>query len=363
MMRPLSLAALVLALLSTPGLSSAQTVLPLWPQGVPESAQTAPPEKPLPNHPGVISNVSVPTLTLYRPHGQGNGAAVLVFPGGGYHILAWNKEGLDPCHWLNSLGVTCVLVKYRIPQPPGEAGHYPADPSDLEDAQQAMRITRAHAAQWNLDPARIGVMGFSAGANLAVLLCTHPDDDHITTTPAASQANTQISARADFAILAYPAYLAMPPDNTEIFPAYQPNAFTPATFIIQAENDRGYGINGLVYYRALMQAHIPAELHYYATGGHGFGMDPQGAPEDHWSMLAAHWLRSIHVLSSQDQNDNGIHEVPNPCMMPDALTPNGRHVNPAMPGTNPPNTTNPANGPSTQNQTPSPYPNCWHSQP
>ena len=357
------LATATLALISATCSAPAQTVIPLWPHGAPETPQSTLPESSTANLPGEISNVTVPTLTVYFPHGTSNGAAALVFPGGGYQRLAWNKEGLDPCRWLNSLGITCVLVKYRVPQPPGEAGHYPADPADLEDAQQAMRITRAHAAEWNINPARIGVMGFSAGANLAVLLCTHPDDDQAEAASEASPAKALLSARVNFAILAYPAYLAMPPDKTEIFPAYQPNEYTPATFLIQAENDSSYGINALVYYRALMQAHIPAELHYYATGGHGFGMNPVGAPEEHWPTLAANWLRTINILPSPGQRGYGPNQVPNPCMMPEPLTPNGRHVNPSMPGNNPPNTANPANSPTTQNQTPSPYPNCWRSQP
>ena len=364
MMRNQLFASILLAVASVCGSSNAQTVLPLWPKGVPQSPQTLLPANRVAHlPPGVISNVTVPTLSVYFPSGRGNGAAALVFPGGGYQILAWDKEGLAPCHWLNSLGITCILVKYRVPQPRGEAGHYPADPMDLQDGQQAMRITRAHAAQWGLNPAHIGVMGFSAGANLAVLLCTHPEYSPADFAPAASQDQTKISARANFAIIAYPAYLAMPPDHTEIFPAYQPNQYTPATFLIQAENDHGYGFNALAYYRALMHAHIPAELHYYATGGHGFGMNPPGTPEEHWSKLAADWLRTINVLSSPEKRAYGPNSVPDPCMMPEPLNPNGRQVNPAMPGTNPPNTTNPANSPTIENQTPSPYPNCWHSQP
>ncbi len=310
----ISLATIALLCAATPALTPAahaQTsplTLPLWPTGTPEPPQTTAPEtdttKPTDSFISGrrvvrLTNVTVPTLTVYPPHGQNNGAAVLVFPGGGYRILVTDGEGTDACHWLNSIGITCILVKYRVPQPDGEAGHYPADPADLEDAQQAMRLTRAHAADWHIDPTHIGVMGFSAGANLAVLLCTHPKDDHVASTPAASEVNPTISARADFALIVYPAYLAVPPAETELFPAYAPNEFTPTTFLIQAENDHGYGHNALVYYRALMDAHIPAELHYYATGGHGFGMHPPNAPEENWPKLAEKWLRTINVLPSQ----------------------------------------------------------------
>ena len=337
--------------------------LPLWPHGTPEPPQTTSPEtdttKPSDNfisgHRVVrLTNVTVPTLTVYPPHGPNTGAAVLVFPGGGYRILVTDGEGTDACHWLNSIGLTCILVKYRVPQPNGEPGHYPADPADLEDAQQAMRLTRAHAVEWHINPAHIGVMGFSAGANLAVLLSTHPNDDHVASTPAAADVNTAFSARANFAIIVYPAYLAIPPENTTLNPTYTPNEFTPSTFLIQAENDRGYGKNALVYYAALMDAHIPAELHYYATGGHGFGMHPPNAPEENWPRLATEWLRSINILPSRD-DDRNANNTPGgssaPCPMPQ----------PPTPGRTSPNTAN-ANS-STTNSSTQPNPNCWSTQP
>jgi acetyl esterase/lipase len=295
--------ALVAALAAFPA-GAQQTVLPLWPHGTPEPAQTTAPEtdvtKPTD---GLISgrrtarltNVTNPTLSVYPAH-NGNGAAALVFPGGGYVRLAWNGEGTDVCEWLNSLGVACLLVKYRVP----EQGRYPDNPADLEDAQQAMRLARAHAAEWHIDPNRIGVVGFSAGGNLAVLLSTHPDDNHVESTPAASQvpmqAGAAIDARVNFAIVVYPAYLPVPPEQTQLDPVYTPNAFTPPTFLLQAENDRSYGKNALVYYRALLDNGHPAQLHYYATGGHGFGVHPVGTPEEHWTDLAATWLREIHAI-------------------------------------------------------------------
>ena len=345
-----------------------QVTLPLWPTGAPEPPQTTAPEaditKPTDHfisghRTARLTNITIPNLTVFSPHGQNTGAAVLVFPGGGYQILAWDGEGLDPCHWLNSIGITCILVKYRVPQPLGEPGHYPDDPSDFEDAQQAMRLTRAHAAEWHIDPTHIGVMGFSAGANLAVLLSTHPNDDHVESTPAASEVNPRISARADFAIIVYPAYLVLPPDNTDLNPVYTPNEFTPSTFLIQAENDRSYGHNALVYYSALMDAHIPAELHYYATGGHGFGMHPPNAPEEHWPHLAESWLRTINILPPrEDHRATGPSgPIPSPCPMPQPPAP-GRISSTTSP-TNPPST-NPTPNPSAAN---SPNPNCWSTQP
>jgi len=378
---PPALGLAVFALL-TPALPSpahAQTqarTRPLWPHGTPEPPRTTDPEtdttKPtdtfISGHRVVrLTNVTIPTLTVYPPHGQNTGAAVLVFPGGGYVRLVTDGEGTDACHWLNSVGITCILVKYRVPQPPGDSGHYPADPDDLEDAQQAMRLTRAHAAEWNIDPTHIGVMGFSAGANLAVLLCTHPNDDHVASTPAAVDANTHISATADFAIIVYPAYLAIPPDNQQLNPVYAPNQFTPATFLIQAENDRSYGRNALVYYGALLDAHIPADLHYYATGGHGFGMHPPNAPEENWPRLATAWLRSINILPPRDDDHHNNHRddrgtndsggPPSPCPTPQPPGPG--HTATGSTPTNPPTTnSNPATSSNTQ-----PNPNCWSTQP
>ena len=126
------------------------------------------------------------------------------------------------------------------------------------------------------DPTHIGVLGFSAGANLAVLLSTHPDDQHVESTPAAPDVDTKVDARANFAIVTYPAYLSIEPEQTTLDPAYTPNRFTPPTFLIQAENDHTHIKNSLVYYRALMDANVPADMHLFSAGGHGFGIHPTG---------------------------------------------------------------------------------------
>ena len=281
-----------------------QTVVPLWPHGAPEPASSTTPEADVttPADPLIsghrtrrLTNVSVPTLSVYSPAANNTGTAALVFPGGGYVRLAWDGEGTDTCEWLNSIGVTCLLVKYRVP----ERGRYPDNPADLEDAQQAMRIARTHAVQWHIDPNHIGVVGFSAGGNLAVLLSTHPEDAHVKATPAAADVDDSISAKPDFAIVVYPAYLAVEPADAALDPMYQPNHFTPPTFLLQAQDDAHYGRNAIVYYRALMDARIPSELHYFATGGHGFGIHPAGRPEENWTKLAATWLESVHMLHGE----------------------------------------------------------------
>jgi acetyl esterase/lipase len=304
-----------------------QTVLPLWPHTLPQPAQTTAAETDLttPNDGQIsghrtarLTNVTHPTLSVYAPAaGKNTHAAALVFPGGGYQILAWDGEGLDTCKWLNSLGMTCLLVKYRVPEQP----HFPANPADLEDAQQAMRMARAHAGEWHLDPNRIGVVGFSAGGNLAALLSLYPGDQSVKKTPAAADVDTTIDARPNFAILVYPAYLAIDPEQTALDPVYTPNASTPKTFLVAAENDTSYGRNALVYYRALMDAKRPAELHMFPNGGHGFGMFPTGAAA-HWTELAAEWLHTIHVLPPRppDVPSTGGAAQMTPCPIPQPPT-------------------------------------------
>ena len=324
-----NLTALLLLALTAPLLRAQQTVLPLWPHGTPEPAQTTEPERDVTKDTDTLidghrtarlTNVTNPTITVYAPPADKNTrTAALVFPGGGYLRLAWTGEGIDTCDWLTSVGVTCLLVKYRVP----EEGHYPANFAPLEDAQQAMRLARAHAAEWNINPNHIGVVGFSAGANLAVLLSTHPEDHHIDTTPAAhevphitAEASGAIEltgmpdARPDFAIIVYPAYLAVQPGMTTLDPVYAPNKFTPPTFLIQAEDDKTYGRNAPVYFQALAAAGVPAELHMFATGGHGFGVHPPNAPEEHWTRLANSWLRSISMLPAYTQRTSSQTAVP-----------------------------------------------------
>ena len=282
-----------------------QVVLPLWPHATPEPAQTTEPEKDVTTDKDAfisghrtarLTNVTNPTLSVYPPPSgtHNTGAAALVFPGGGYLRLAWDGEGLDTCKWLNSIGMTCLLVKYRVPERP----HYPESFANLEDAQQAMRISRAHAAEWHIDPNKIGAVGFSAGAHLTAVLGAHWDDAHIASTPAASDTDATINARPAFDLLVYPAYIATGPK--EIDPALVPLPNTPPTFIIQAEDDNTYFDSSLVYYRALKDAKVPAEMHLFSSGGHGFGIHPTGTPVEHWTILATFWLRSLHIIPSSE---------------------------------------------------------------
>ena len=275
------------------------TTLNLWPHGAP-GAQTNPaPEidtttakdnliagKPLIR----LGNVSVPTLTLYEPKGQNTSAAVVVFPGGSYHILAIDLEGSEVCDWFNSIGVTCVLLKYRVP----DSGPYPKSSAALQDAQRALGIVRAHAAEWRIDPHRIGVLGFSAGAHLAAAVSTHFDKRLYDSVDEADQ----LSCRPDFAAIIYPGYLAMAEQdfapNSEIHVTDQ----TPPSFIVQAEDDTVHVENSTVYFMALKNAKVPAELHIYTQGGHGYGLRRTELPITAWPKLAETWLHTIHVLGA-----------------------------------------------------------------
>jgi len=319
----------------------AQQVLPLWPHGTPQPPQTTEPEKDMVDSAGHrtnrLTNITQPSMTVFLPlHSMGFTSAAVVFPGGGYRRLAWDIEGLDVCHWLNSINMACLLVKYRVP----EQGRYPENKADLQDAQQAMRVARAHAEEWHINPARIGVIGFSAGGHLAVTLSNHFDDMSVESTPAAADVDTKINAQPEFAILGYPAYLPTEPDKKDLDPNLMPNSRTPPTFIIQAENDKTYIDGALVYYRALKDASVPAELHLYAVGGHGFGMRPVNKPEEHWGDTAAEWLRRIGMLPQPMNTARTITEPVTPVPCPSHQVAIGRPNAPATTPAGPPDNPN-----------------------
>ena len=290
---------LALSLCAATAVAQQKTLL-LWPNGNPEpSKMTGPEIDPTTDanrmYAGQVTtrlkNVSQPSITIFPADAAKNsGAAVLVLPGGGYDHLTWNLEGSEICEWLNSIGITGVLVKYRVP----EKGKFPENPEDMEDAQQAIRLTRAHAAEWKVDPNKVGVVGFSAGGNLAALMSTHPEYKS-PNVPATNVPASTVDARPNFQMLLYPAFL-LGPDN-KVSETFQPTAQIPPTFIVIAENDHTARVEtALVYYQALKDAKIPAELHIYTQGGHGFGSRPTDLPISHWPPIAETWLHTIHVL-------------------------------------------------------------------
>lgn len=271
--------------------------LPLWPKGAPGAPSNPAPEadtttakdnlvagKPLIR----LGNVSVPTLTVYTPRHKNTGAAVVVFPGGGYHILAIDLEGTEVCDWLNSAGITCVLVKYRVP----DSGPYPKSSAALQDAQRALGMVRAHASEWHIDPQRVGVLGFSAGAHLAAALSTHFEQRLYDPIDSADG----LSCRPDFAVIVYPGYLALEDKNFAPNPDIRPTGQTPPSFIVQAEDDPVHVENAVVYFLALKNAKAPAELHIYANGGHGYGLRRTALPVTTWPRSVETWLHTIHIL-------------------------------------------------------------------
>ena len=272
--------------------------LKLWPHGAPDATPPVGPEKnmttakdPLAGGKTVmrLTNVSTPTITLYQPKGKKTGAAIVVFPGGGYQILAMDLEGTEVCRWLNSIGVTCVLLKYRVP----DSGPYPKSAQALEDAQRAVGMVRARAAEWRIDPHRVGVLGFSAGGYLVAALSTHYDRRLYPPV----DADDKLSCRPDFAAAIYPAYLTEPDGTLNLTPSIPVTSKTPPTFLLQTEDDPFHAESSIAYFMALKRANVPAELHVYAQGGHGYGLRRTAFPVTRWPELVETWLHTIHVLA------------------------------------------------------------------
>lgn len=300
------IALLILALCLFSGVSLAQTpawlpvrgtqTLQLWPKGALEARPNPPAEQDMTTvkdqaiagRPLIrLGNVSQPTLTIYQPKTKNTGAAVVVFPGGGYHILAIDLEGSEVCEWLNSTGVTCALLKYRVPS----SGPYPQTSAALQDAQRAVGMVRLHAKEWQIDTHKIGVLGFSAGGHLAASLSTHYSERVY---PQIDEADQQ-SCRPDFTVLIYPAYLAQPEKNYAPSKDIPVDANTPPAFILQAEDDPVHVENATTYFLQLKNAKVPAELHIYAQGGHGYGLRSTDLPVTHWPRLVETWLHTIKM--------------------------------------------------------------------
>jgi acetyl esterase/lipase len=254
-----------------------------------EADMTTAKDRPIAGKPIVrLGNVSKPTITLFSPKENNTGAAVVVFPGGAYRILAIDLEGTEVCDWLNTIGVTCVLLKYRVP----DSGPLPKSQAALQDAQRAVGLVRAHAAEWHIDPNKIGVLGFSAGAHLAAALSTHFEQRLYDAVDAADRQ----SCRPDFAVVVYPGYLALSEQNFAANAEINPTEKTPPSFIVQTEDDPVHVENATSYFLQLKNAKVPAELHIYAEGGHGYGLRKTEQPVTGWPKLVETWLHTIAVL-------------------------------------------------------------------
>lgn len=269
-----------------------------------------------------VEGVTRPTMTVYSPKGKNTGVAVVVFPGGGYQILAIDLEGTEVCDWLTAKGITCVLLKYRVPCDPAVtpeksglclSGPYPESPVALEDAQRTLGLVRFHAAEWGVNPKKIGVLGFSAGGHLVAATSTHfarvykPVD-----------AADKVSCRPDFAVAVYPGHLTISSAKWDaahvgkgfklpevssadgelaLNPEVPVTARTPPTFLLQNEDDSVDGVNqALAYYIALKKAGVPVEMHLYAQGGHAFGLRRTKLPATRWPELLDTWLVTIGML-------------------------------------------------------------------
>jgi acetyl esterase/lipase len=284
--------------------SAGYTQVPLWPGVVPDARTLDGPEvagtvvdaagkaKLVGGKPWVyVDKVTTPTMTVYPPKGRNSGAAVVVLPGGGYEVLAIDLEGTEACDWLTSKGITCVLLKYRVPC--RKTGPYRECRTALEDTQRAVGLVRFQAARWQIDPGKIGVLGFSAGGHLVAALSTQFDRRLYPPVDAADR----VSCRPDFGVALYPGHLAVREENFVLNPHIRVTAQTPPTFLLQAEDDPVDPVeNSLVYYAALKKAGVPAELHVYVKGGHAFGLRRTASPITAWPALLESWLQTIGMI-------------------------------------------------------------------
>lgn len=295
-------------LLVYPALYAQDQIIVLWPQGAPGAIDNPDYTEGLAtDKPNRILRVSKPTLSVYpAPDSLHTGTALLILPGGGYRRLAMDKEGYEIAEWLNSVGISAFLLKYRLPN---DSIMVDKTIGPLQDAQEAMRMIRRHAEKWHIKPDKVGVIGFSAGGHLASTLSTHYDEPVYTPTDA-------LSARPDFTILIYPV-ISMEPaithsgSRTNLLgksPAdslitrfsneLQVTAKTPPAFIVHAADDRSVPPeNSLRYYQALQKNGVSAELHMFRQGGHGFGLGLDGGSESTWPAICRAWLKSAGFLN------------------------------------------------------------------
>lgn len=288
------LSALILALLATSVRASEPQTFDVWPGPVPGETGQAGLEK-VEKKGGripvtLVTDVSKPALTLYKADPEKDtGATVIICPGGGYSVLAIDLEGEEVARWLNSVGVSGVILKYRVPARKDVPRYLPP----LQDAQRAMSLVRSKAGQWKIDPRRIGILGFSAGGNLVAFASTHFDERAY---PAADEVD-RISCRPDFAIAVYPAWLVKE-GTDELIPELRVTGKTPPMFFAHANDDPISSASSAAMYLALKRAGVSAELHIYSSGGHGFGLRPTTQPCSTWPQRCEEWMRSQGILAA-----------------------------------------------------------------
>jgi acetyl esterase/lipase len=296
------IAIVVFAILNVSSFAQDKT-LKVWPNGAPNDNGMKEPEE---KYDGVrVRNVSEAEMYVYLPEKEKNtGAAVLICPGGGYVIEAMDHEGFDMAKWLTSKGITGIVLKYRLPY-----GHHEI-PSG--DARRAMRIVRKNAEEWGINPAKIGIAGSSAGGHLASTVGTRFDYGN----PQSTDPVEQVSCRPDFMLLLYPVItfkeefghmgsrvnLIGNGNDWKMVAKYSNemhvSAETPPTFLVLADDDTGVPPrNSIEFYLALKENNIPAELHIFKDGGHGFGMNKKNLPVDQWPELFNSWLKAQEIIN------------------------------------------------------------------
>lgn len=285
--------------LSSIGFAEEKPVLKLWPKGLPEGATELPAKRikqlQAKQQADRVTYVAEPSLTVYRaPEEKANGCGVVIAPGGGYYILAWEKEGLELAEFFNSLGVTAFVLKYRVPRRNPEKPHL----EPLQDAQRAIRLVRSKAKEFHVDPNRVGMLGFSAGGHLTAMTGMHFGQSSY---PAQDDIDQQ-SCRPDFICPIYAAYLGKQyqDDKAELGPLVKVTPKTPPTFLAVTSDDKMRGAQAALFYVELRKANVPAELHVYTQGGHGYGIRPSQDPVSTWHTRCGEWLKAMGFLKQAE---------------------------------------------------------------
>ncbi len=281
----------LLAAFSTQAIEPWKT-LNLWPDKAPGENDDIGIEAPKPERPGQkkvirLANVSVPTLSIYKPK-KPNGTTILICPGGGYNILAMDLEGTEVAEWLNSFGVTAVVLKYRVPRRKDREKHE----APLQDTQRALGIVRLNAEAWSINPKRIGILGFSAGGHLSATAMTNYQKRNY---PPIDKAD-QVICRPDFGVLVYPAYLVDNETKTKLTPEVKVTKDTPPAIFIHAGDDRITAEGSVQMWLAMRRAGVPSELHVFPHGGHGYGLRPSKDPVSKWPKLVEDWFKRTELI-------------------------------------------------------------------
>ena len=275
-----------------------QQVITLWPEGTPGSTSTSTEKNTETVDQRIgrkVTKVVTPELAWFpAPEKKRTGAAVVICPGGGYHILAYDLEGVEVALWLNGIGVDAFVLKYRVPRVKDAKKHV----APLQDSQRAMSYVRHHASKLKIDPKRIGLMGFSAGGHLTATTGTH------FTKPSYSAVDEidKASSRPDFLMLIYPAYLTGGKEEPVLSAEVPVTKETPPTLMIHAGDDRVTALSSVAFYLALKKNKVPAEIHIYPTGGHGYGLRPTTHAVTSWPHVAERWMKTMKVLSDKEKS-------------------------------------------------------------